>query len=128
MLTVDVRSRTPLYEQIKNQIMELVVIGALQPHDPLPSTRQLAAQLSLNFNTVKKAYQDLETVGVIYTIVGRGTYVAENSLANQQLQERAAEKFRTALTAAMAYGLSQSRIMEMVTDAFTHFGKEDRHD
>ena len=55
MLIIDPRSRVPVYEQIKNQIMELVVVGVLKEHDPLPSIRTLDSQLYLNFNTVKKA-------------------------------------------------------------------------
>ncbi len=65
MLVIDLLSRVPIYEQIKNQIMELIVVGALKPNDMLPSIRALASQLALNFNTVKKAFQDLEADGVL---------------------------------------------------------------
>ena len=61
MLVIDYRSKTAIYEQIKTQIMELIAVGTLKPHDQLPSIRSLASQLELNFNTVKKAFGELES-------------------------------------------------------------------
>ena len=83
MLVIDYRSKTAIYEQIKTQIMELIAVGSLRPHDQLPSIRALAAELDLNFNTVKKAFGELESAGVIYSLAGRGCFVAENALENR---------------------------------------------
>jgi GntR family transcriptional regulator len=122
MIAIDLRSRMPIYEQIKNKIMELVVIGALKPNDPLPSIRVLASQLALNFNTVKKAYQDLEADGVVYTVVGRGSFIAEGALGAGHLRDRATEQFRSALQTALASGLSRQQIQEMVEQATAKLG------
>ncbi|MDW7656605.1 MAG: GntR family transcriptional regulator [Bacillota bacterium] len=126
MLIIDPRSRVPVYEQIKNQVMELVVVGALQAHDPLPSIRALASQLALNFNTVKKAFQDLEADGVLYTVPGRGTFVAEGAMESSHLQSRAAEQFKLALSVARASGLSEQQVQKMVEEAYAGFGKDVR--
>lgn len=126
MLIIDQRSRVPVYEQIKNQIMELVVVGALHAHDPLPSIRTLASQLALNFNTVKKAFQDLEADEVLYTVPGRGTFVAEGAMENNHLQSRAAEQFKLALSAARASGLRERQVHKMVEEAYAGFGKDVR--
>ena len=72
MLVIDYRSKTAIYEQIKTQIMELIAVGTLKPHDQLPSIRSLASQLELNFNTVKKAFGELESAGVIYSAPAGG--------------------------------------------------------
>jgi GntR family transcriptional regulator len=124
MLIIDLRSRVPIYEQIKNQIMELIVIGAYKPDDLLPSIRALASQLSLNFNTVKKAYQDLEADGVLYTVVGRGTFVADGAMSSSHLQNRAIEQFKSALGVARASGLTEKQVLEMVDEAYARFGKD----
>ena len=65
MLDIDPHSRVAIYEQIKTQIMELIAMGVLKPHAQLPSIRALASELSLNFNTVKKAFGELESAGEI---------------------------------------------------------------
>ena len=124
MLVVDLRSRVPIYEQIKNQIMELIVVGALKPHDPLPSIRALASQLDLNFNTVKRAFSDLETDGVVYTAVGRGTFVAEGAMDNELIRARAASRLREALQAARASGLTRGDIIALAQETFLELGKD----
>ena len=124
MLVVDLRSRVPIYEQIKNQIMELIVVGALKPHDPLPSIRALESRLDLNFNTVKRAFGDLETDGVVYTAVGRGTFVAEGAMDNEQIRARAASRLREALQAARASGLTRGDIIALAQETFLELGKD----
>ena len=105
MLVIDYRSKTAIYEQIKTQIMELIAVGSLRPHDQLPSIRALAAELDLNFNTVKKAFGELESAGVIYPLAGRGCFVAENALENRSLRQRALEMFREGALTARAAGI-----------------------
>lgn len=113
MLVIDYRSKTAIYEQIKTQIMELIAVGSLKPHDQLPSIRALAAELDLNFNTVKKAFGELESAGVIYSLAGRGCFVAENALENRSLRQRALEMFREGALTARAAGipLEEARIV-----------------
>jgi len=104
LLVIDYRSKTAIYEQIKTQIMELIAVGSLRPHDQ-PSIRALAAELDLNFNTVKKAFGELESAGVIYSLAGRGCFVAENALENRSLRQRALEMFREGALTARAAGI-----------------------
>ncbi|MGI6325983.1 MAG: GntR family transcriptional regulator [Saccharofermentanales bacterium] len=124
MLVIDLLSRVPIYEQIKNQIMELIVVGALKPNDMLPSIRALASQLALNFNTVKKAFQDLEADGVLYTVVGRGTFVAEGAMSSDHLRNRAIERFKSELSVARASGLTEQQVSEMVAEAYANFRRD----
>lgn len=74
---IDFRSHVPIYVQIVERIKHLLAAGALQPGDQLPTVRQLAADLRVNFNTVARAYRILDEAGVISTQQGRGTYVLE---------------------------------------------------
>ena len=74
-IQVDLRSDVPIYIQIVEQIQHLVASGQLKPGDQLPTVRQLAAELRINFNTVARAYRILDEAGLISTQQGRGTYI-----------------------------------------------------
>ncbi len=77
MLKLDFRSKVPIYAQIVEQIENLVANGVLKPGDQLPTVRQLAADLRVNFNTIARAYRLLDEAGVISTQQGRGTFLLE---------------------------------------------------
>lgn len=86
VIEVDLVSHVPIYTQIVEQIKQLIASGDLQPGDQLPTVRQLAADLRVNFNTVARAYRLLDEAGIISTQQGRGTYVLET--ASQQASDR----------------------------------------
>ena len=75
MIDIDLRSREPIYEQLINKIKELIFSGILAPDEQLPSVRELASQLTINPNTIQKAYKELENMGYIYSARGRGNFV-----------------------------------------------------
>ncbi len=77
MIQLNYRDSKPIYEQIKDGLRRLVVTGAIRKDDKLPSVRELASQLSINPNTIQKAYRELEQEGYIYTIAGKGSFAAE---------------------------------------------------
>jgi GntR family transcriptional regulator len=79
LLHVNTSSGVPVYLQIEAQVKQALAAGALRQGNTLPSVRRLAAQLRVNPNTVAKAYQNLEREGVVRTVPGGGTYVAESS-------------------------------------------------
>jgi GntR family transcriptional regulator len=74
---LDFRSHVPIYVQLVERIKHLVASGVLEPGSQLPTVRQLAAELRVNFNTVARAYRILDEAGVISTQQGRGTYVLD---------------------------------------------------
>jgi GntR family transcriptional regulator len=75
LIEVDLLSHTPIYVQIVERVEQLVATGVLEPGDQLPTVRQLAADLRVNFNTVARAYRLLDEASLISTQQGRGTYV-----------------------------------------------------
>ena len=79
MINLDYQSRTPIYEQIVNQMERLISLGVLKPNTQIQSIRELATSLGINPNTVKKAYEELERRGAIQTISTKGTFVADNT-------------------------------------------------
>jgi GntR family transcriptional regulator len=76
-LELDFRSKVPIYAQLVEQVGNLVATGVLKPGDQLPTVRQLAADLRVNFNTIARAYRMLDEAGVISTQQGRGTFLLE---------------------------------------------------
>ncbi|MBR5871450.1 MAG: GntR family transcriptional regulator [Clostridia bacterium] len=87
MITVDMRDRKPIYEQLIENIRSQAVQGYLKPDEHLPSVRQLAAELAINPNTIQKAYAELERQGVIYSLPGRGNFISPDigAVAKQEL-------------------------------------------
>ncbi len=89
LITVDLRDRKQLYEQIIDNIKDLILRGELKEDDKLPSVRSLAKDLGINPNTIQKAYAELERQGVIKTLQGRGSIVftSKGSLTDEKLDE-----------------------------------------
>jgi GntR family transcriptional regulator len=76
-IEIEFQSGVPLYEQIAHQVLELIEGGVLNPGDQLPTTRELAVKLNINFNTVARAYRMLDQGEIISTQHGRGTFILE---------------------------------------------------
>ncbi len=76
MFSIDYRNPKPIYEQLAEQIETFVLKGVLKENEQLPSVRALAIELSINPNTIQKAYASLEKMGIIYSVKGRGSFIA----------------------------------------------------
>ena len=94
MFGINYRDGRPIYEQIVDEIEQMVVHDVLQPDSQLPSVRQMAAELSINPNTIQRAYSELESRGVIYSVKGKGNFVSPNGAV---LRERRMEEIRIQL-------------------------------
>lgn len=86
MISIDNRSRIPIYEQLINGFKLQMMNGVLLPDDQLPSVRQLAQELTINPNTIQKAYRELEHLGYTYSVPGKGSFV--NTIQNEMNKER----------------------------------------
>lgn len=73
MFELDIHDRKPIYEQLMEKVKEMIMYGSLQPDEQLPSVRALSAQLTVNPNTIQKAYRELEREGYIYSVQGKAT-------------------------------------------------------
>lgn len=88
MIVIDYKDRRPIYEQIIERTKVLIVKGIWKPNDPLPSVRSLAMELSINPNTIQRAYQELERAGYIYSVKGKGSFVSNpESLIEEKKME-----------------------------------------
>ena len=97
MLSLDLQSRRPIYEQLIHGLLELVSLGVLAPDTQLPSVRSMARDLGINPNTVQKAYQELERSGIVYSVAGKGSFIAPNQNANKVLLCQSVEKIQNAV-------------------------------
>lgn len=92
MIQLDYRDARPIYRQVKDGLRHLMVTGVLAGGEQLPSVRQLATQLAINPNTIVRAYAELEAEGFVYSVGGKGTFVAENADASGAARRRELEE------------------------------------
>ena len=106
----------PIYEQICQQLREQIIAGTLQPGAALPSIRALAKDLKISVITTKRAYDELEAQGFLYTVAGKGCFVAEKDL--ELIRERQLQELEAHLSAAgslaRSCGVSKSELQEML--------------
>ena len=120
MITVDLRSRKPIYEQIVDNVKTLVLTGLLKPDEQLPAVRKLAVDLTINPNTIQKAYAILEAQQIVYSIPGRGIFISgetEDLLSVKRLEIIGA--FKTQLEEAEAVGISKDEIISLVDATYS---------
>ncbi len=118
MFRIDLRSRVPIYEQMKKKIIELVVNEVLSVGDPLPSVRALAREVGINPNTVQKAYQELERSGIITTVTGRGSYIADFNVKENPIAKQAEKQLTEAAVAAKTSGIELEKALEIIKDIY----------
>ena len=113
-------SGKPIYEQISEQIKAMVLSGELREGDALPSMRLLAKELRISVITTKRAYEDLEKDGFIYTVVGKGSFVADTNreLLREEHLKRVEEYLEMAVRQARQAGISQEDVKEMLQILF----------
>lgn len=119
MFQLDLLSRIPVYEQIINQLESFVLSDLMPPHTQLSSVRKLSVELSINPNTIQKAYSELDRRGIIYSVPGRGCFVSED--AKQILSEISRTKLKplTALLSELKLaGISKDEIISIVNNVY----------
>lgn len=124
MFSIDLRSREPIYEQLVNNIIMLITNGALMPDEQLPSVRNLARDLGINPNTVQKAYQELESRGLVYHAAGRGSFISPgDDLTRAVLDEHIASVEQEMLSAKKA-GVAKRQMIELVEKTYREVGEK----
>ena len=114
MVQLNYRDAKPIYEQIKEGLRKLVVSGALSAGEKLPSVRELASQLAINPNTIQRAYRELENEGYIYTLVGKGTFVAENDNIDNTREKELLQEFDELVTELLYLEVPKEKLKERI--------------
>lgn len=114
MILIDYRDTRPIYEQVVEKFKMLILRGVLKSDDKMPSVRNLAVDLSINPNTIQRAYAELERQGYVYTVKGKGNFVSDSTLLLKQYREEITERFREICREAAAAGIPKAELLEIV--------------
>jgi GntR family transcriptional regulator len=132
-LQLDFRSGSPIYLQIVEQVRRLLISGELQPGDQLPTVRQMAAELRVNFNTVARAYRMLDEARLISTQQGRGTYILDQTVVDldEKIKQASLDvRLRKVLSSLLNEGYTREEILAelkrivQTNDFDTHVSEE----
>lgn len=114
MITLDYADRRPIYEQVVEKMKDLILLGVLETDSQLPSVRELAMDLSINPNTVQRAYAELERQGVIYCVKGRGNFVAGISALKDKHKEEMKSQLSELVKMAKRADITEEEFIELV--------------
>ena len=114
-------SSVPIYEQIKNAIINQIMNGELEEEEALPSIRSLASDIKISVMTIKKAYDELESEGYIVSIQGKGTFVAPKNteLAREQAQKDIEDHIQKAIDIANRFNITKKEIIDLIEIFYT---------
>ena len=124
MILIDYQNRKPIYEQIVDRFQLLILNGVMQPGDQMPSVRKLAMDLSINPNTIQKAYSMLEEQGYIYPVKGRGNFVSQVGTLKKEKEEKYWKDFFAMVDQGREIGISE----EKFTSKLEEYWKEGKND
>lgn len=111
MIYLDYQDRRPIYEQIVERFQRMIVKGALEPGSQMPSVRQMAAELSINPNTIQKAYAVLEQEGYIYPVKVKGSFVAGAAAVKEKRRQMGLNRLSACLREVRELGMSREECL-----------------
>jgi GntR family transcriptional regulator len=114
MIALNQTSRTPIYQQIHEQVLVQIACGLLKPNDQLPGIRSMAIDLGINPNTVMKAYVELEREGFIYSLAGKGSFVSEPPMDVSGLRKEKLAEIEELLVKVFPYGVKKEDVLLVV--------------
>ena len=114
MIYIDVRDSRPIYEQIVEKTRMLILRGVIRKDEKLPSVRNMAVELSINPNTIQRAYGELERLGYIYTVKGKGSFVADNTAMKENRKKEVLLQVSDMIDEAIRVGIPGDEIKNMV--------------
>ncbi len=116
MIVLNTRDPKPIYEQITNNLRRLIASGGIAPGERLPSVRELATRLTINPNTIQRAYRQLEQEGYIVSLPGKGCFAAEGSAPRQDRLRMLWLQLEAAAAELRLAGISQQELISHLTE------------
>ncbi len=116
MISLNYRDSRPIYGQIKDELRKLIVTGGLAADEKLPSVRALATQLSINPNTIQRAYNELEAEGYIYSVPGKGSFAAACADAGARRKEELLRQAGALIQELRDLGVSQEELAALLKE------------
>jgi GntR family transcriptional regulator len=125
MFQIDVMSRTPVYEQLIEQMEKFILTGILKAGDKVPSVRSLSMELSVNPNTIQKAFSELDRKGIVFSVPGKGSFVSNEALDNiQAMKKENMSSLYELLNELRLAGISKDKIVACVEEVFSEEDKK----
>lgn len=118
MIILDYKDRRPLYEQIVDKFSDMILKGVLKPDEKLPSVRSLAMELSINPNTIQRAYMELEHKGFLYSVKGRGNFVSDNDHLKEERKQEIKTKLTEQLKEAYIHGICAEEVKNLIVSVY----------
>lgn len=118
MIVIDYKDRRPIYEQVVERFQELIVKGVLKPGEQMPSVRALAVELSINPNTIQKAYAELERRGFTYTVKGRGSFISARDDFQEYRQKEVLQNFQKDVEHARDIQIRKETLTEIIDNCY----------
>ena len=116
MISLNYRDSRPIYEQIKDGLRKLIVTGAMAPDEKLPSVRALATQLSINPNTSRRAYNELQGEGYIYSVPGKGSFASGSMDADAARRKELLTRVRELVTELRYLGVTDEELLAILKE------------
>ena len=120
LISLNYRDAKPIYEQIQEGFRKLILSGALKPDEKMPSVRALAAELTINPNTIQRAYNNLESEGYVYTVAGKGSFVSNNTDAAQQRKQALLSQVRQLFAELKELQVTRQELLSMLEEEDIH--------
>lgn len=115
MIVIDYKDTRPIYEQIVERFKLLILKGVMREGEQMPSVRSLAMELSINPNTIQKAYAELERQGFIYTVKGRGNFVAADSGLMEERRQEYLQQIIALARELLEFGMTKEELLQGIT-------------
>lgn len=119
MFTLNYRDPRPIYEQLKEKLRRMILSGAMAEGEKLPSVRELAGQLSINPNTIARAYRELEAEGFLYSVTGRGSFVGSLGGVDEGRKQELRTQLLAAATELLQLGESEDALIALIKEVET---------
>ena len=116
MIHINFRDARPIYEQVKDGFCQLILSGALPPDYKLPSVRELASSLTINPNTIQRAYRSLEQEGYIVSVPGKGSFVCDGDQAARARRQELLERFNKLVGEMEQLGIPRRQLMDILKE------------
>lgn len=120
MFQIDLTSRKPIYEQVMDKFKQLIIKEVLSPDEKIPSVRELAKQLTINPNTIQKAYRELERQGYVYSVKGRGNFVSSKiRKVDEEKLNKLKQQVQNSLSELIYLGIEKEELIELIETTYS---------
>lgn len=116
MIFIDLNDSRPIYEQVAEKFRMLILRGVIAPDEKMPSVRNLAVELSINPNTIQRAYGELERQGYIYAVKGKGNFASGRDRLIEQYKEEIMSRLRSLCETAVSVGMTEEELISNIRE------------